>query len=469
MDSKLSTNMIAKTDKRVYLLGYTLFLLIVILSCNYITNFSLDDWLSGINMIIFSMLFVQIFCSYKVFGGIINLSFIVLIFTYLFNLSYPIELKFAGPEYVNEVYYKCKDFDVARIREMVYYAVIFIAILYWGMLFHELTKKNKSVVLVTEKIYNYKILAIIMIAVALPVDVVFMYIRIQAMMLGGYGEALATAVEGKYYASFFSYLLIAGVFILAKTTDGKKGNKYVLLYCLYEVIWMFAGQRATPLICIIIIVWLNWGFGKKIPARKKVLGVVLFGFVALVLNIIREFRQVGFNGLEMSDVLGFNIILDSMTEFGYTLNIFGYVLESDVPHPIGSTFLYNLLCIFPKVSLLGIDIKNIDIYEALDLYDKGASYLAEILFDFKSLSYYVVALYGIYVRWLDNKFAYLIQCKDYNKVLKYIPLAVITVFCVRTGLVNLYRTFVWSWILISIAQFLSKPSSKRSALPRKRV
>lgn len=463
MDRSISPNRIASTDKRVYLFGYTIYMFLAIIICNYISGIEYNSWLAWINTVIISMLIVQIFCSYKLFGGIFNLSFIVLIFTYLFNLSYPIELQFAGPDYVSQVYYKSKDFNISDIREMVYYAVIFIAILFWGTLFYEVVKKKKRVVITSNKAYNYKALAILMIVVALPVDVAFMYIRIQAMMAGGYGVALATAAEGKYYASFFSYLLIAGVFILAKTKEGPKGKIYVILYCIYEMMWMFAGQRATPLICIIVIVWLYWGFGKKIPTSKKILGFVLFGGIALLLNVIREFRETGFQGISMESVLSLNIIFDSMTEFGYTLNIFGYVLESNAPHTIGSSLLYDLLCVIPKVSQLGFDTKSVDIYNALDLHDKGASYLAEILYDFKQYSYFVVALYGIYIRWLDCKFSYLITAKDYNKVLKYIPLAVITVFCVRTGLVNLFRTFVWSWILISIAQFFSKSGHKTSS------
>lgn len=439
---------------------------IIIIVCNYISTIDYNSWLVWVNTTILSMLVVHVFCAYKVFGGVFNLSFIVLIFTYLFNLSYPIELQFAGPEYVNQVYYKCKDFNIFEIREMVYYAVVFIAILYWGMLFYEIIKKDRKIVEVKNNHYNYKLLAILMIVISLPVDVVFMYIRLKAMLLGGYGEALSAAAEGKYYASFFSYLLIAGVFILAKTGDESKGNKYVILYCLYEMIWMFAGQRATPLICIIIIVWLNWGFDKKIKITTKIWGIIIFSMVVLLLNVIREFRGSGFQGLSSDEVQNFSIIFDTMTEFGYTLNIFGYVIDSNVPHAIASSLLYDILCIFPKVSLLGLSTQNIDIYEALNLYDKGASYLAEILFDFKQWSYFVVALYGIYVSWLDSKFTYLIKCQDYNNVLKYIPLAVITVFCVRTGLVNILRTFVWSWILISTVQFLSKSSIRHSSLTR---
>lgn len=462
MNSFVSTPRITKTNKVPYLLGYTLFLFIVILLCNFIEDFDYNLWLSWINLIIFSMLVCQIFCSYKVFGGIFNLSFIVLIFTYLFNLSYPIELQFAGPEYVSQVYYKCKDFDISDIRKMVYYAVVFIAILYWGLLFYEIIHKKKRVVVVPEKLYNYTTLAIIMIVVALPVDVVFMYIRLKAMMLGGYGEAITTAVEGKYYASFFSYLLIAGVFILAKTRDDNKGKRIVIIYCLYEMVWMFAGQRSTPLICIIVISWLYWGFGTKVPFSKKIFGLIVISFIALILNFIREFRDVGFNGFSLENILGFNILYDSMTEFGYTLNIFGYVLESKVHHTIGTTLIFDILCVFPKVSSLGLDTGTADIYEVLDLSDKGASYLAELLYDFKQYSYFAVALYGVYIRWLDCKFSYLIKAKDYNKLLKYIPLAIITVFCVRTGLANLFRTFVWSWFLISIAQFFSKSGHKTS-------
>lgn len=458
-------NKIARTGKKVFLFCYTLYMFTVIIACNHISSFDYNSWLAWINTIIISMLVIQTFFSYKVFGGVFNLSYIVLIFTYLFNLSYPIELQFAGPEYVSQVFYKCKDFDTSDIREMVYYAVVLISIVYWGMLFYETIKKKNRTVIVINRTHNYRVLAILMIAIALPIDFAFMYIRIKAMMLGGYGEALVTAAEGKYYSSFFSYLLITGVFILAKTGNDTKGSKYVIIYCLYEILWMFAGQRATPLICIIVIVWLNWGFGKKIPTSKKIWGFAVASMVVLLLNVIREFRETGFQGFSIDNMLSFNIIFDSMTEFGYTLNIFGYVLESNAPHTIGSSLLYDITCVIPKVSSLGLDTKHIDIYEALDLSDKGASYLAELLYDFKHLSYFAVALYGVYLRWLDCKFSYLIMAKDYNKVLKYIPLAVITVFCVRTGLVNLLRTFVWSWILISIAQFFSK-SGHKTASPR---
>lgn len=442
--------------KRKYLLLYTIFTTLVIIATNVVTGLQYDSWLGWINLVFLSMLAMQLFLAHRVLGNLFNLSVILLLFTYLFNLSYPFVLQFGGEEYVEQVNYKIRHFNSTEFQMMVFYPVIYIALLFLGMLFYDVLKKPKRIKIKPIFGNNYKGLAILMIVLSLPIDMAFMYIRIRAMLIGGYGEALATAVEGKYYASFFSYLLIVGVFLLTQSANETKRNFYIILYCLYEVFWMFSGQRATPLICIIVILWLNYGFGKKINYSQMVKGLFAGVLVGLTLNFIREFRETGFNNVGIENLLGFNLLFDSMSEFGFTINIFGYVIQDTGHHVIGSSLLYDIVFILPKVSALNMDVSDIDIYEALDLHDKGASYLAEILYDFKLLGYLVIFLYGIYVRWLDCKFTILMHSKDYNKLLKYIPLAIVTIFCVRTGLINLFRTFVYTWILISIVQLINK-------------
>lgn len=446
---------VKQKDKQVLLFVYTILTVIIVVATNSVTNMRYDSWLGWINLIFISMLVVQIFLSQRVFGKLFNLSVILLLFTYLFNFSYPFILQFGGDEFVEQVNYKIRHFSSSEFQMMVYYPVIYLSLLFWGMIFYEVVRKPKRSINKHASESSYKGLAIMMIVLSLPVDMAFMYIRIRAMMLGGYGEALATAVEGKYYASFFSYLLIVGVYLLTQSANQSKRNLYIVLYCIYEVFWMFSGQRATPLICIIVILWLNWGFGKQIRASQLLKAAVAGFFVVLILNVIREFRETGFHNLGIADVIGLNVFFDSMVEFGFTINIFGYVIQDSGHHVIGSSLMYDIIHILPKVSELNLDVSDVDIYEALDLHDKGASYLAEILYDFKQFSFLVMVLYGIYVRWLDCTFAHLIQCKDYNKVLKYIPLAIVTIFCVRTGLINLFRTFVYTWILISIVQIFN--------------
>lgn len=436
----------------MYLIVYTIFTIVVIVLCNYSLSLTYVSWLPFVNMLFLSQLLLQLFISKKVFGRFLNISVVLLVFTYLFNLSYPFVLRFGNQDYVDQVNYRIRHFNDTDFQLMIYYSIIYIALLFWGMLLYEYSRKKFPVIVKYDDgiAINYRAIGITMIVVALPIDIIFMYIRVKAMILGGYGEALATAVEGKYYASFFSFLIITGVFLLIKSSKKNKQNKYVIAYCLYEIIWMFSGQRATPMICIIVLICLRWGFGQSIRLKYIIQMALAGAFVLILLNLIRELREYGFDSFRFADLYSFNILFDSMVEFGYTVNIFGYVINDSGQHVIGSSLLFDIVHIIPKISTFNLDLSNVNIYEDLDLYDKGASYLAEILYDFKQYGFVVIVLYGIYVRWLDCKFEHLIISGNYLKVLKYISLAVVTIFCVRTGLVNLFRTFIYTWILITM-------------------
>ena len=187
---------------------------------------------------------------------------------------------------------------------------------------------------------------------------------------------------------------------------------------------------------------------------------LLFGGVigVLLLNVIREFRAVGFSGLNLRSVFSFNLLFDTLTEFGVTLNVFGYVIDGNIDHNIGFCFIYDVLFVIPKVSWLGVDTPQFNIYEALDLSAAGSSYLAEILFDFKQFGYCVVFLYGMFIRTLDTQIEKHMDGKNLEKVAYLIPLGLIVLFCVRTGTANILRVFIWSGLLLYIVKkiFLKK-------------
>lgn len=427
-----------------------------------------SEWQTGITWLFLGMLAVQLFISKRVFGRFLNLSVILLALTYLFNLSFPFVLEF-GKDFAGQVQYKIREFSQYTFQLMVTYPVKYIALLFGGMLLPEVFGKSQTRLVqdaegrVARESDTYiRTLAWVFLLLATPIDLVLLVVRLLAMLRGGYMDAYHTASEAKYYATFASYLMLAAVFLLWRTEprDGRK-KVYFMLYCLYQVVWMFAGQRALPMICIIVAFWLYFGFEKRIRFWD-LLKVAALGYAGLVvLNVIREFRSSGFEGLTMEHIFGVNVIYDTMVEFGVTVNIWGYVLNFTGDHPFGAGLVYMIAFILPKVSWLGLDPKVYDIYAVLDLSTAGSSYLAEMLFEFQSFGYAAVFLYGVFVRWLDRRVYLLVSTKQYVKLIKYIALVVMVIFCVRTGTKSLLRTFVWTAALAYIIRiFITKKKHK---------
>lgn len=445
----------------LYFLVYAVVAGFVLYGSERLLRLEYQQWQTGITWLFLGMLAVQLVISKQVFGRFLNLSVILLVLTYLFNLSFPFVLEFGG-DYASQVQYKIRDFSQDTFRMMVTYPVKYIALLYGGMLLPEVFGKSQASLAQDEKKPHtlesdeyIRTLAWAFMLLSLPIDFLLLVIRLFAMLRGGYMDAYNTAYEAKYYATFAAYLMLAAVFLLWRTEPRQERKKrYFISYCLYQVLWMFTGQRALPMICIIVAFWLYFGFEKRIRIRD-LLKLAVLGYIGLViLNIIREFRAAGFEGLALDHIFGVNVVYDTMVEFGVTVNIWGYVVEFTGHHPFGAGLVYMIAFILPKVSWLGLDPAVFDIYAALDLSAAGSSYLAELLFEFKSFGYLAVVLYGVFVRWLDRRVHMLVFTRQYVKLIKYIALVVMVIFCVRTGTKSLLRTFVWTAALAYIIRIL---------------
>lgn len=454
--------------KLLCVISYSVFLVFILSQSDLILSYNYSLWLVKVNSLFIMMFIIQMVFSKIMFKKILNLSTILLICTYIFNLSFPFLQNFSS-KYSFEIAYKLRNFDTELVKQMVTYPIKYIAVLFFGMIIFDtfMMKNNKPLDKTNElsiKKSNSKQriidsrLANLLFAISFPIDLVILIIRLIAFIRGGYVEAYSTAIFFKYYSSFFSYLLFCSVFLKWSTSHNSNQKQlYYVLYCIYQVIWMFTGQRAISLILIILASWLYFGFEKKVNI-KSIPKYIFIGYLGIVLlNFISEYRIVGFNNITFNNIFTKNAIFDALSEFGITLNIFGYVLQFTGNHNIGYGFVYMLIFIFPKVSWLGINTFNYDIYTALNLSASGSSYLAEILFDFKQYGIYIIFLYGFFVRWLDIKISYLVINKQFHKVIYYFPLAIMIVFCVRTGTVNILRTFIWTGILITVVEQIIYP------------
>lgn len=451
-------------QKRIRLLVfifYTCYLFVAIILSRQLLTKNYNFWLHSLNLLVLITLLIQLIIGKIMFQKFVNFCSILLFLSLIFHLSFPFVLEYGG-RYAEDVTYKLKEFDENTFRLMVTYAYNYISLLFEGMLFYDLirkkTDKKPFISRVLLRSSEYHRLGKILLLIFLPLDLLSLFVKLSAMFRGGYGESFTAGSFLKYYSSFGSYLILSAVFLLWETSSAKKSKYYLVAYIFYQVVWMFSGQRAMPVVSIILALYLYFCFGRRITIRAFI--ALLFGGVigVLLLNVIREFRAVGFSGLNLRSVFSFNLLFDTLTEFGVTLNVFGYVIDGNIDHNIGFCFIYDVLFVIPKVSWLGVDTPQFNIYEALDLSAAGSSYLAEILFDFKQFGYCVVFLYGMFIRTLDTQIEKHMDGKNLEKVAYLIPLGLIVLFCVRTGTANILRVFIWSGLLLYIVKkiFLKK-------------
>lgn len=450
---------------------YMIFIPLLFLLIDSIAKHSYTDWLNEIVLFIGLILVIHLCFLWIAFGKLLTFNSILLVCSYVFHLSYPLVL-LKGKKDADFAIYTLRQFSDSDFVSMTVVALKYIIVLFAGMLFAnmfrvERHKYRQEVDEFTElsdvSFRYYRNLGIICIVIGLPLDSMLCMIKLLAMLKGGYIAAIETASVIKSYDIYLAYLLLIGVFLLWNTTnDERKKKRYMLSYCLYEVIWMFSGQRAQPLISIIICLWLYYGFASKINL-KKILRLVVIGYLGIVVLVfIRTYRLDGFNQIDIGSMLmGGSVLFNSLAEFGMTICVVGFALTSSIPHALGSGVVYNVLFAIPGISALGLDLEQWDMYEQLQLNSWGASYIAEILYDFKHLGLLMIFIYGIYVTWLSRSISNSIKAKNFKKTIYLIPLAVMTVFCVRTGLRNLSRTFIWTSIIITIVNLLVKKKREK--------
>ncbi|QGQ48268.1 O-antigen polysaccharide polymerase Wzy [Metabacillus sediminilitoris] len=433
---------------------YLLTILFIFLILNVISEMSYDEWLIIINILILSVLLIQLVFIKVLKYEFFSISVLFLLFSYVFHLSYQflllIDFDFGGMSYAipttrygNDVY-----------REAVEYSLKSIMMLFLGMMVLMPHHSKREIISVDNSDSNKfnKILGIILIIISLPVNVYILVIKIQGMIAGGYVGVIENSVG--VLPSYLSNLLLPGVFLLLVSI--KNNIKLVRLiavaFIFYTFLGTFAGQRAYTILNIILFLYLYFNSIEK-PKFKTIIYSVIAGYFTLSwFIVIRNNRAEGLSISSLFEIFNLenSVILNTFSELGFTINIVCITLSQEVNHIFGGQVLYSILTIIPKVSELFSEFNNYNIYNAFDLSRYGSSYIGDFNFDFGNVGIFISAIYGLIIQKLNNTIKRLLQEGKYFKVALILPLILELLFTVRSGTYKLLRIFIWTSMIILI-------------------
>jgi hypothetical protein len=407
---------------------------------------------------------------------LLSISFLFLIFTYIFHFSHVLLLFF---QYDFEPYYlrnlSINKYGVEAFLSLLELAFWFSYAVFLGFLLSNMknnTLDNKKIKANIETNNFHFILGIILIVLSFPIDFFYMFIgRLIQSIQGGY--LAVHEYEINYILRLVSYLLLPGVFLVITSSNISRSIQKLILILLisYKVVSMMTGLRAYNLISIIIFLYYYF----KINNMKiKLKHVMILGLSMLVLGnllvVIREMRHSGIAAsLILSEIFNIdnNIIFNLMQEFGGTINMVGYVYNNISEPSGGSQLISSIVSILPRVSTIFnyVNWSSMSIVDKLDTWNMGGSFIADFYFDFGYWGILMSGLYGFIIQKVDDYINFEILRTNYIKAAFFIPILIEIIFTVRSSTAKLPRMIVWYSLLFlaikSLTKLMIKVGSRR--------
>lgn len=175
----------------------------------------------------------------------------------------------------------------------------------------------------------------------------------------GYLSSADIKINGMIYT--LGVVSVIGLFFMICSKRLSKRGIKILISCvlLYSVVTMIGtGDRRFAVISIISVIICYFHIYEVKLKKRTIFGVVLLVYFALVfINVIQATRNTSgksdignlFN-LFVSKLFSFDIIWDSLSEFGITLMAYVYTLQffpAMFSFRMGSQILYNIATVFP--------------------------------------------------------------------------------------------------------------------------
>ena len=438
--------------KVILVFVYCIFAFSVNYTINSLEKMKYSEWLKIINMLTVIVLIVQLFIIKTQRYEIFSLSSIFLIFSYIFHMSYQflmlINYDFESMAYAIPIYRYGK--NIFRVASQ--YSLMSIMMLFLGMIIathngENGKKKQKKHIMMRN--FNKK-LGLLIIIISLPVDLYILVTRLRGMSLNGYIGAIE--VSSNPIIPYISYLLLPGVFLYLTSVkmNLRKVRIVAILYVLYKIVGTFTGLRAYVILQIILFVYLYFRCIEKPKAKTIIYGIVVAYLVLSWFIVIRNSRGEGLNIMSLIKVFNSdnNVILNSLSEFGFTINVVCIAVQNKAEHIFGGQILYSILAIVPKVSVLFSKFSDYNIYNALDLSKYGSSYIGDFYFDFGYWGMMACAIYGLFIQKISNYINKSIASKNYYGIALWLPVTVDILFSVRSGTYKLPRVFIWTSTII---------------------
>ena len=434
---------------------YLLIMSIVLFMLNVISGINYYEWLFTINILILIVLLIQLVFVKVLKYSFFSISVIFLVLSYLFHLSYQFLLLINFDFGVMSYAIPTSRYGYEVFRAAVEYSLKSIIMLFLGMMILMPQSSKYKVVSVDRSRSNEfnKVLGIILILIALPVDIYVRLIKIQGMLAGGYVGVIENSGGVVFsYLSYLSYLLLPGVFLLLVSIKNNimLTRLIAVVFIFYSFLETFTGHRAYTILQIILFIYLYYNSIEK-PKLKTLIFSGIASYITLSWFIV--IRNNRADGLKLSSILEIfnqdnNVILNTLTEFGFSINIVSITIYQEVDHIFGSQIIYSILAVMPKVSELFNQYNNYNIYSALDLSRYGGSYIGDFNFDFGSFGVIVALIYGLIIQRLNNFVDKCLIEKDYFKIALVLPLITDILFTVRSGTYKLFRVFIWTSTII---------------------
>jgi hypothetical protein len=434
--------------KLLLLVLYCGFAALILLILNNLSELGYDEWLKTVNLLILLVFIIQIGLIKLLKNDIFSISGIFLIFSYLFHLSYPflffINYDLGAMSYADPTVRYGTDI----FRTAVSYSLASIIMLFLGMIM--VIEKSHNIDFIDAKKNDFnKKLGILSIIVALPIDIYLLITRLLSMVTMGYTGDVADSS----LLLFISYLLLPGVFLyISSIQDTRKVRIIAIGYIIYKLIGTFTGLRAYTILQIILFLYLYLKSIEKFKLKTAIYGIITGYFMLSWLIVIRNTRETGITLTSLLEIFDINnnVILNSLTEFGITINVVCITFAYQVEHVFGGQVMYSLLAIVPKVTQIFSQLDDNNIYNALDLFKYGGSYIADFYFDFGYWGLIACLIYGLIIQKISNFVNKSLKSGNYYGVAIWLPVVVDIIFSVRSGTYKLPRVFIWTIIMMAI-------------------
>lgn len=300
------------------------------------------------------------------------------------------------------------------------------------------------------------------VAIAVSIPSLYTLIRNAYLTLVvGYGSRM---LESQYQRS--GILNIASILesfmvpaLLAMFICKKPDQKWpTVLLLIYIVLYLLSGSRIRAFILICAVIYIEITIHKA-PNFKKVVSFIILGLVVVfIFSIISGVRGSVSDINSIGDVYSYvkthNLIVDSMSESGYTFSATATVVDN-CPNPIGflygRSYLSGIIYILPNgltgnyyASVPGVDEA---FHGFLSYYAGiGSSFIAEAYYNFGYASYVIEFIYGVLLGKLCYGIENNINKRDFKKTFLFLGIFAIICFYVRSDTRTFFRNFVWFYL-----------------------
>lgn len=395
-------------------------------------------------------------------GQLFSLGGILILFSYLIHCSYCLLMGLDAFEEGHAIYlvFLKKHGGSSNFMAAIQYAMNGIAFLYIGYKLasnrrykkNELGEKKEPDLTLLKRyglLLSFIFGAIYMLSTILTI--------IQVLKNGSY-ENLQN-VTGSFFMSLglnLQAFFFEGLYLLMlyyKKTNRMNATRAILAIAVISLLLSFftgARSRAIMILLVLLVFWMNdiGTFKTKYFMLYLVAGIVMLQ----LLVAIRVSRRSGFSVASVAEnFFDFknNVFYETLSEFGASIFVTaGFMNGYEVGHPLDFV-VKEIGSVLPKVASWGGEIFQPSTVRTgfEERYHLGVTYIADFYYYFGMWGQYLLALFGVWIAFLDNKIKQWRGQKRYFALAVSIPGIVLVFNSVRASATLGLKMFLYSYII----------------------